>query len=108
MNIKNDKIEKLKIVKINKTNLMVENNLHQKGTILIRNVSHFFVSDLNKLFVEGDIIYGEFLNETNGKRYYTLKNGHSLGKNKFIKETGGGHLGIYFLLNKLEKKEKNK
>ena len=34
--------------------------------------------------------------------------GHSIDKNKFIKESGGGHLGIYFLLNKLEKKEKNK
>ena len=108
MNIKIERIEKLKIVKINKTNIMVENNLHQKGTVLIRNVSHYFVSDLEKLFCVGDIIYGEFLNEANEKRYYTLKNGHSLGKNKYIKESGGGHLGIYYLLNKLEKKEKNK
>ncbi len=106
MNIENNAIEKLKVLKVNKNNLIVENTINKRGIILIKNVSYYYVEDLSRDFKEGDTIYGILIETIENRRFYSLKIGHDKKKVKLLRETGGGNLGIYFLLNKINKKEK--
>ncbi|MGL5020523.1 MAG: hypothetical protein ACRC5R_00650 [Mycoplasmatales bacterium] len=105
MNIQIDKIEKLKIHKINQNNVIVENNLNQKGIIHIADISNSFIVSLENEFNIGDIVYGYLTKTDDFRRFYSLKIGHNNPKKSQYTESGGGILGIYFLLNKLEKKE---
>lgn len=106
MDIQIENIEKLKIIKINQNNIIVENNLNQKGIIHIADVSYSFIHDLNTVFNVGDITYGYLTKTDDFRRFYSLKVGHLEKNKKVYTEIGGGVLGIYFLLNKLQKKEK--
>lgn len=105
MIIDDNKIEKLKIIKINHSSLLVENMVGKKGLIHITEVSNSFIVNLEDIFSVGDIVYGYLIKEQGYKRFYSLKVGHSNERNrKMINETGGGCLGVKYLVKKLEPK----
>ncbi len=106
MKIQEEKIEKLRIIKINQNSLLVENRVGQKGIIHITEISNSYIVSLVKIFNINDIVYGYLINKSGYKRFYSLKVGHiTEQKKKIINETGGGYLGLKYLLHKLEKKE---
>lgn len=106
MKIHDEKIEKLTILKINPSSILVENRLGQKGIIHITEISNSYVVSLTNIFAVGDIIYGYLVSKKGYKRFYSLKAGHiTEQKKKIINETGGGYLGIKYLLSRLEEKE---
>ncbi len=109
MKIIEEKIEKLVILKINPSSILVENRKGQKGIIHITEISNSYVVSLSNIFSEGDIIYGYLVSQKGYKRFYSLKAGHiTEQKKKIINETGGGYLGIKYLLSRLEEKENHK
>ncbi len=106
MKINEEKIEKLKILKINPNSLLIENMKGQKGIIHITEISNSYVVSLNNIFQTNDIVYGYLIKQVGYRRFYSLKVGHiSEKKRKVISETGGGYLGLKYLLHNLEKKE---
>ncbi len=107
MKINEDKIEKLKVLKINPNSLLIENMKGQKGVIHITEISNSYVVSLSQTFKVNDVIYGYLIKKVGFRRFYSLKVGHiSEKKRKIINETGGGYLGLKYLLNNLELKEK--
>lgn len=101
MNIDVNKIEKLKILKINKKNIIVQNNKHQKGIVYISNVSNNYIVSLDNLFAVNDVVYGYLTKIEGYRRFYSLKQMHGYTKkNKAVLEVGGGPLGVFYLLEK--------
>ncbi len=107
MKIDVNKIEKLKIIKINKNNLIVQNNKGQKGIVYISNISNNYIVDIYELFKINDIVYGYLEKIEEMRRFYTLKvlHGETTRKKRPIGEVGGGSLGCLYLVNKLKPKE---
>ncbi len=106
MKIQEEKIEKLRILKINQNSLLVENRVGQKGIIHITEISNSYIVSLTKIFSVGDAVYGYLISQNGYKRFYSLKVGHiTEQKKKIINETGGGYLGLKHLLYKLEENE---
>lgn len=101
MKIEKNKIEKLKIIKVNSNNLIVENNENNKGIIHINEISNSYIADLESLYDVGLTVYAVLLKKEGFRRFYSLKRGHS-STNKFVKETGGGCLGLIYLIDKSE------
>lgn len=107
MKIDANKIEKLKVVKINKNNIIVVNLKGEKGIIYISNISNSFIVSLEAMFKPNDTIYGYLIDVEGTRRFYSLKVGHMKKKlTRPIVETGGGYLGILYLVNKIKIAEK--
>ncbi len=107
MKINEEKIEKLRILKINSNSILIENMKGQKGVIHITEVSNSYVVSLSDTFKVNDIVYGYLVKKSGFRKFYSLKVGHiNDKKRKMINETGGGYLGLKYLLNNLEQKEK--
>ncbi len=103
MKIDKNKIEKLKVIKINNNNIIVENIKNEKGIIYISNISRSYIVLLTDLFEINDIIYGVLINIEGYRRFYSLIEGH----NTNINEIGGGCLGIFYLLERIRIKNEN-
>lgn len=103
MKIKNNNIEKLRVIRVNTNNVFVENLENQRGIIFINEVANSFIVSLPSVLKTGDIVYGYLFKKEGNKRFYSLKVGHT-SSSRFVNETGGGYLGIKYLLNNYEKK----
>lgn len=103
MKFETSRIEKVKIIKVNKNNIIVINNRKQKGIIYITEMSHFFVANVFDEFKVGDSIYAYLLEQEDENRFYSLKIGHVKEDERFAMEVGGGFLGLQYLVEKLEK-----
>jgi hypothetical protein len=107
MKIDYNRIEKVEVLKINKTSMILQNQKHEKGIVYISNIANCFISDINNLFNVGDIIYAYLEKEEGRYRYYNLKIGHTAGLDGTpLFEDGGGVLGLLYKLNKEENKIK--
>ncbi len=109
----NKKIERLKVIVINKNGIIVERINGESGFVHISEVAHGYIADLNNNFKVGDIIYGVRKKSHYGKKYYSLKTGHSMPryiqKKYKVSETGGGYLGIiHHQQKKLDKLQRRK
>lgn len=103
MKIDVDKIEKLRVIKINTNNIIVENLKKQKGIIYISEISNSYIVSLDEMYKVDDIVYGYLMNVEGPRRFYSLKVGHTKKKmSRPINETGGGYLGILYLINKVK------
>ncbi len=110
MKVDVSKIEKLTIIKINKNNIIVKNNKGQKGIVYISNISKSFIPSLEDMFDISDVVYGYLIKQDNDRRFYSLKHlhGETTRKKRPIKESGGGSLGLLYLVEKLRIKNENK
>ncbi len=103
-----EKIEKLKILKINQKNIIVQNNKNQKGIVYISNISNSYIVSLDSLFNVNDVVYGYLLKVEGYRRFYSLKYKHGHTKRgKPVSEIGGGPLGVFYLLERQRLKLEN-
>lgn len=105
MKLETNRIEKVKVIKVNKNNIIVLNNKKQKGIIYITEMSHFFVANVFDEYKVGNVVYAYLLKQEDENRYYSLKVGHVKEEERFAMEVGGGFLGLKHLVEKLEKVE---
>ncbi len=95
------KIQKLKVMKINKYYLVVKDAKDEIGSIYISDVANYYIDDISSLFKIGDFVYGVECGEYKGQKSYSLKEGHN--QNKIKCETGGGFLVLKDFINKFER-----
>ncbi len=95
------KIQKLKVMKINKYYLLVKDSKEELGSIYISDVANYYIDDLSSLFKSGDLIYGVECGTYKKQKSYSLKEGHN--KNKVKCETGGGFLVLRDFMEKFER-----
>ncbi len=96
------KIQKLKVVRINKYYLLVKDTNEELGSVYISDVANYYIDDLSSLFKTGEFVYGVECGEYKNQKSYSLKEGHDQNKTKC--ETGGGFLILKDFMDKFERK----
>ncbi len=96
------KIQKLKVVKINKYYLLVKDAKDEIGSVYISDVANYYIDDLTLLFKPGEFVYGVECGEYKKQKSYSLKEGHDKTNAKC--ETGGGFLILKDFMSKFERK----